>query len=107
MTSPHLILITYNDRGVEKELRIKREIAPKWSNLASVLGIPDSEILSIKKSNHQDEEECVDSMLKKWMQRDEDCTWRKLILNMRKVQLGSAAADLAKALRNKVNSTYT
>ena len=105
MTSPHLTLITYNECGVEKELRIKKEIAPKWNELASVLGFSNGEIQSIRMSNqHQDQEvACAEQMLKKWMERDEDCTWRKLILKMRDVELGSAAADLAKALRNRID----
>ena len=103
MTSTGLILITYNDRGVEKKLRIKKEIAPKWNELASVLGFSDGEIQSIRMSKQHQEVPCAENMLMTWMQRDEDGTWRKLILNMRDVELGSAAADLAKALRNKVN----
>ena len=105
MTSTGLILITYNDRGVEKKLRIKKEIAPKWNELASVLGFSDGEIQSIRMSSqHQDQEvPCAEQMLKKWMQRDEDGTWRKLILKMRDVELASAAADLAKALRNRID----
>ena len=103
MTSTGLILITYNDRGVEKKLRIKKEIAPKWNELASILGFSNSEIQSIRMSNQHQEVPCAEKMLMTWMQRDEDCTWRKLILNMRDVELGRAAADLAKALRNKVN----
>ena len=103
MTSTGLILITYNDHGVEKKLRIKKEIAPKWNELASVLGFSDGEIQSIRMSNHHQEVACAEKMLMTWMQRDGDGTWHKLILKMRDVELGSAAADLAKALRNRID----
>jgi hypothetical protein len=99
----YIILIKYNDNGSEKKLRIKKQIAPKWGDLASLLGFLDAEKDTIRISNHYKNEVCTGRMLEIWMAKDEDHTWRRLILGMREAELGSAARDLAKALRNRVN----
>ena len=101
--SGYLLLIKYNDNGVERKLRIKKQIAQKWEDLATLLGFSNAEIASIRKSNHYQDDVCPGRMLEIWMERDEDHTWRKLILEMKEAELGSAARDLAKALRNRVN----
>ena len=97
-----LILIEYIDGGVKKELRIQQLIAPKWKKLAPFLGFGGEEIETIEQSKFYQGELCTDSMMQTWMTRDPNCTWRNLILNMKKAQLVNPAEDLAKALRNIV-----
>ena len=103
VTGGYLILIKYNDNGVEEKLRIKKQIAPKWGDLASLLGFLDPVKDTIRNSNHYQDDACTDRMLTTWMEKEENHTWRKLILGMREAELGSAAPDLAKALRNRMN----
>ena len=101
VTNTRLLLIEYSDGGVKKELRIQDNIAAWWKKLAPFLGFEVHDIQNIEQSKFFQTDSCATMMLSSWMTRDPDCTWRKLILSMRKARIGSAA-DLAKALRNIV-----
>ena len=103
VTRVRLILIKYtDDNGVEAEFRVKKEIAPKWDDLASLLELQNAEITSIRQGNQHQDETCTDRMLMKWMEREENHSWRNLIQAMNGVQLAHAASVLAKALRNRI-----
>ena len=98
-----LVVIYYNDGGIRKELRIKDEIAAKWGNLATLLGFGDAKKQTIQSGSFYQDDKCTTKMLEEWMRIEVHHTWRKLILEMRKVELGTPAENLAKALRNKDN----
>ena len=101
---PSLVYIEYLDRGEVKELRIFKVIAPKWEELASRFDFNNSEIKNVDMSKFHQNEKATMEMFMRWVQRDEEANWRKLILKMREVELTSAAASLAKALRNRVKN---
>ena len=102
VTGRMLIYIAYRDSsGKKKELRIKRQISPKWQDLARCLSFSNADVENIEDSNSHKSERCTDKMLSTWISRDVDHTWRKLILKMREVDLGSAAAVLTEALKNR------
>ena len=104
MTSTLLLVINYkNESGIQEELRIKKKIAPKWGDLATTLKFSEAEKDIIDNNNFHKADRCTDNMLKDWMTKEVNYTWRKLIQAMRKVELRDAAEKLAKALRNKVN----
>ena len=102
VTNTRLLLIEYSDGGVKTKLHIQQEIAAEWIKLAPFLGFRPARIKTIKQSNSFKDELCAGDMLSIWMRENSECTWRNLILNMRKAQLSTAADDLAKALRNIV-----
>ena len=99
-----LLVIYYkNKEGIQKELRINKEIAPNWSNLATALKFSNTERAIILKKNFHVPDDCTDNMLTDWMAKEVNHTWRKLIQAMRNAWLHAPAENLAKALRNKVN----
>ena len=98
MTFSQLVLIKYDDQGTQRELRIRNEIAPEWKNLAALLGFKPSNVTTIEAAAHYQPQEATDKMLREWMAKDWDCTWRKLIRKMEDVGLKVPAKDLAYAL---------
>ena len=95
-----LILIKYRLWGEIKELRVLKDIVPRWRQLASRLGFGDGEIQNFNMSSFYQAEDATDAMLKEWMRRDVHFTWRKLIQKMREVELNVPAENLVRALRN-------
>ena len=98
MTFSQLVLIKYDDHGKQRELRIRNEIAPEWKSLAALLGFKGSNIITIEAATHHQPQEATDKMLREWMAKDCDCTWRKLIRKMDDAGLRVPARDLANAL---------
>lgn len=99
VTGSKLIVIKYDDNKV---LRITNEIAPEWKKLATLLGcFTSGSIEGISKSVQHDPRDATEKMLREWMMKDVDHTWRKLIQKMRDVELlMTAAAELTYALRH-------
>ena len=95
-----LILIKYRFWGEIKELRVLKDIVPRWRQLASRLGFGDGEIQNFNMSSFYQTEDATGAMLKEWMRRDVHCSWRKLIQKMREVELNVPAENLVRALRN-------
>lgn len=102
MDGSSLILIKYRLCGQRMELRILKEIVPKWKQLATRLGFKDSEIQNIEMNSYFRPSDAADAMIKEWTRKDVRCTWRKLIQKMREVELNVPADNLITALRNIV-----
>ena len=98
VTFSQLVLIKYDDHGKQRVLRIRNEIAPEWKSLAALLDFKESSITTIEAAAHYQPQEATDKMLREWMAKDWDCTWRKLIRKMDDAGLRVPARDLANAL---------
>jgi hypothetical protein len=88
-----LNLIKYNDGTGEKQLRIKKEIFPRWRDLALCLGFRYASIEAFAQSPNS-----VDAMLAEWLRTDTNSTWRMFIMKMSDAGLTVAACDLKYAL---------
>ena len=94
-----LNLIKYNDGTGEKQLRIKKEISPRWRDLAPCLGFRYASIEAFAQSPNNS----VDAMLAEWLRTDTNSTWRMFIMKMSDAGLTVAAYDLKYALCYVIN----
>ena len=98
MTFSQLVVIKYDDHGTQRELRIRNKIAPEWKSLAALLGFEESRVTTIEAAAHYQPQEATDKMLREWMTKDCDHTWRKLIRKMNDAGLRVPSKDLTYAL---------
>ena len=107
-----LELIKWKDEdGVEKKLRIYSEIAHKWRQIASLMGLEPGQISAIEHDRHETAS-CVTGVLQRWFEyagqlpnaKDYPKSWRGLINLLKDAELGEIAKELKKALTSQTNS---
>ena len=67
----------------------------EWQHLGQLLGLPESDLEAINEEN-KTTEDCRREMLLLWMERDLNCTWKKVadvLIEMKAVSLAEEIAS--------------
>ena len=96
---------------MEKKLRIYSEIAHKWRQIASLMGLKPGQISAIEHDRHETAS-CVTGVLQRWFEYAGQLpnaerypkSWQGLINLLKDAELGEIAKELKKALTSQTNS---
>ena len=55
------------------------EVADKWENIGSVLGLTGAELNAIKANNGKNVDQCLNGMILKWFEKSTSATLRQLV----------------------------
>ena len=99
-----LQLMKWCKGGQEKQLRIKADIAPRWKELGTTLGISPAELEGFERQKMLNQEECCYAVLQRWLENGSQpreaysVTWKGLIKALRDTSLREIADELETAL---------
>ena len=88
-----------NKEGSTSRLRLYKEMAPHWKDVADLLEL-DTKIIGV--NNRHDIRECIRAAMEEWMSAGPNtttypCTWKGLCELLDDVGLGKASKDLQEA----------
>ena len=66
----------------------------EWRHLGQLLGLPESDLEKIDQEN-ETTEDCRREMLLLWMERDPNCTWKKVVDALIEMKAETLAAEIA------------
>lgn len=103
-TQNNLILIKWkNEKGEDKELRLKQSMCNEWKNIGFRLNIDNAVLQSWETKYHYDPQECINPVLSHWLDKPTDeypVSWKGLCCLLEDVQLSQLANELEEALKN-------
>ena len=110
----HLHLIKWIPDGdtTTKKLKIAETIAPKWRDVAKLLGLSHSQIARIENpGSGKTPDMCLDEVLDKWYEKCDEAgfqdypyTWDGLLELLEDIECGVLASDLKNGLSNSQSS---
>ena len=79
--------------GLKDLLRELQQVI-EWQHLGQLLGLPESDLEKIHQEN-ETTEDCRSEMLLLWMERDPNCTWKKVVDALIEMKMEVLAAQIA------------
>ena len=79
--------------GLKDLLRELQQVI-EWQHLGHLLGLPESDLEEIHQE-HETTEDCRREMLLLWMERDPNCTWKKVVDALIEMKAETLAAEIA------------
>ena len=79
--------------GLKDLLRELQQVI-EWRHLGQLLGLPESDLEKIDQEN-ETTEDCRREMLLLWMERDPNCTWKKVVDALIEMKAETLAAEIA------------
>ena len=73
----------------------------EWQHLGQLLGLPESDLEEIHEEN-ETTEDCQREMLLLWMERDPDCTWKKVVDSLIEMKADSLAEEISSRYGNYI-----
>ena len=71
----------------------------EWKHLGQLLGLSESDLEAIYEEN-ETTEDCRREMLLLWMERDPDCSWKKIVDALIEMKAEALAAQIASRYGN-------
>ena len=100
LSNLHLLRWT-NEKDVQQELRIIRDISPVWKTAGDLLEIHHSDLKCIEMEQHYDPKSCCREVMLKWLNQDKpsqySADWQGLYKLLNDLELGSDAKQLKNA----------
>ena len=73
----------------------------EWQHLGQLLGLPESDLEAINEEN-KTTEDCRREMLLLWMERDPDCTWKKVVDALIEMKADALAEEISSRYGNYI-----
>ena len=73
----------------------------EWQHLGQLLGLPESDLEAINEEN-KTTEDCRREMLLLWMERDPNCTWKKVVDVLIEMKADSLAEGISSRYGNYI-----
>lgn len=84
--------------GLKDLLRELQQVI-EWQHLGQLLGLPESDLEKIHQEN-ETTEDCRREMLLLWMERDPNCTWKKVVDALIEMKAETLAAEITSRYGN-------
>ena len=85
--------------GLKDLLRELQQVI-EWKHLGQLLGLSESDLEAIYEEN-ETTEDCRREMLLLWMERDPDCSWKKIVDALIEMRAETLAAQIASKYGNQ------
>ena len=86
-------------------MRIKDiNIATKWYDLGLELVDSNNVLKEIKANHPNDVNTCCTVMFEKWLERDPDASWSKLVTALNNIEMNTAAASITKLVEEGMHA---
>ena len=73
----------------------------EWQHLGQLLGLPESDLEAINEENETTEDRRRE-MLLLWMERDPDCTWKKVVDALIEMKADALAEEISSRYGNYI-----